>query len=130
SSARRVAGRRLPVRRRRPPRPPAGFARARGGLTPIDARKTLEVGSWLRLCLLAGVWGCSFLFIKVALEGLSPPQVVLGRMLSGAVVLLAVIAVRRQRFPTALKAWGHLAVFTVIANIVPFLLFAWGEQRI
>ena len=86
--------------------------------------------SWVRLCLLAGIWGCSFLFIKVALEGLSPPQVVLGRMLSGALVLLAVIAVRRQRFPTALKAWGHLAVFTVIANIVPFLLFAWGEQRI
>ncbi len=29
---------------------------------------------------LAAAWGASFLFIKVGLEGLSPVQVVLGRM--------------------------------------------------
>ena len=40
--------------------------------------------AWARLVLLAGVWGCSFLFIKVALEGLAPTQVVLGRMVAGA----------------------------------------------
>ena len=56
-----------------------------------------------RLALLAVIWGCSFLFIKVALEGLSPAQVVLGRMSCGAAVLLVVLAIRRQRFPS-LKA--------------------------
>jgi drug/metabolite transporter (DMT)-like permease len=84
----------------------------------------------VRLGLLASIWGCSFMFIKVALEGLSPPQVVLGRMAFGTAALLAVVAARRLRLPRDPRLWVHLATFSVIANLVPFLLFAWGEQHI
>ena len=49
--------------------------------------------------LLALVWGASFLFIKVGLQGLSPTQVVLGRLVTGAVALLVILAVTRQRLP-------------------------------
>src|SRR5947209_4429154 len=86
--------------------------------------------AWARLLVLAGIWGCSFLFIKVALEGLSPPQVVLGRMGAGTVALLLVAGVRRQRLPREPVLWLHLAVFSVLGNLLPFLLFAWGEQHI
>jgi drug/metabolite transporter (DMT)-like permease len=83
-----------------------------------------------RLALLAGLWGCSFLFIKVALEGLAPAQIVLGRMVAGALVLLAVMAVRRQPLPRQPGIWGHFLAVSAFGNVLPFLLFAWGEQRI
>jgi drug/metabolite transporter (DMT)-like permease len=83
-----------------------------------------------RLGLLASIWGCSFLFIKVALEGLSPPQVVLGRLAFGTAALLVVVAARHQRLPDDPRLWFHLAAFSVIGNVIPFLLFAWGEQHI
>lgn len=86
--------------------------------------------AWARLGVLAGIWGCSFLFIKVGLEGLSPPQVVLGRVSAGAVVLLGVLAARRERLPRDRRIWFHSFVFAVIGNVIPFLLFAWGETHV
>ncbi len=79
---------------------------------------------------LAAVWGCSFLFIKIGLEGLSPGQVVLGRVASGALALLVVSAITRQRFPRDLAVWAHLAVVAVLLCVAPFLLFAWAEQQV
>lgn len=79
---------------------------------------------------LAVTWGASFLFIKVGLGGLSPGQVVLGRVLTGAVTLAAISAVRRSRLPRAPQAWLHLAVVAVLSCDVPFLLIAWGEQQV
>jgi drug/metabolite transporter (DMT)-like permease len=86
--------------------------------------------SMLRLALLALVWGSSFLLIKVGLRGMTPSQLVLTRLVFGAGVLLVVLLLRRLRLPTGWRIWGHLAVLAVTANVVPFVLFAWGEQRI
>jgi drug/metabolite transporter (DMT)-like permease len=86
--------------------------------------------SMARLAALAVVWGSSFLLIKVGLRGMSPSQLVLTRLIFGAGVLLAVVAARRLALPTSWRMWGHLAVLAVTANVVPFVLFAWGEQRI
>jgi drug/metabolite transporter (DMT)-like permease len=86
--------------------------------------------AWAEMGLLASIWGTSFLFIKVGLEGLSPAQIALGRLLFGAAVLLAVLAVRRERLPRARRTWLHLAVLGVISNIAPFYLFGFGEERI
>lgn len=83
-----------------------------------------------RLGALALAWGASFLFIEVALEGLSPVQIVLGRLSAGATVLWSILAVRRQRLPRDLRLWGHLVVLGVVANIVPFSLFGFGQERV
>lgn len=80
--------------------------------------------------VLALTWGSSFLFIKVGLEGFSPAQVVLGRLVAGAAALLVVVAVTRQRLPRAAAVWGHLAVVAVLLCVVPFLLFAWAELHV
>lgn len=84
----------------------------------------------LQFVLLALAWGSSFLFIKVGLEGLSPGQVVLGRMLSGAITLLAIVAVMRQPLPRDRAVWGHLLVVALLLCVIPFLLFCWAEGRI
>ena len=74
----------------------------------------------------AAVWGASFLFIKVAVGGLSPSQVVLGRLFFGALVLAAVMIVTRRRWPRGLRVWGHLTAIGAIMCVVPFLLFSWA----
>jgi drug/metabolite transporter (DMT)-like permease len=84
----------------------------------------------LRLCILAVLWGSGFLFVKLALRGLSPSQVVLGQLAFGALVLLITVAIRRQSLPHASREWVYLAGMAVLANIAPYLLFSWSEQRI
>ncbi len=80
--------------------------------------------------LLAGTWGASFLFIKMALEGLSVAQVVWSRMVFGAAALAVVVAVTRARIPRDPRLWGHLGVVVVLLCLVPFSLFAWAEQHV
>lgn len=79
---------------------------------------------------LAVTWGASFLFIKIGLQGLSPGQVVLGRLVTGAVTLAVASMVTRSRLSRDPAAWAHLAVVAVLLCDAPFLLFAWAEQHI
>ncbi|MCC2335785.1 DMT family transporter [Cellulomonas wangsupingiae] len=76
------------------------------------------------------VWGSSFLFMKVGLEGLSPAQVALSRLLLGALTLVVVMAVARRAWPRDRRTWGHLTVVGVLLCMVPYLLFAWAGQHL
>lgn len=84
----------------------------------------------LQYVALALTWGASFLFIKVGLEGLSPAQVVLGRLVLGFLALATIMILTRQHLPTGISVWGHLAVVAVLLCVAPFLLFAWAEEHI
>lgn len=66
----------------------------------------------------------------MGLQGLSPTQLVLGRLVTGALVLALVLAARRQSPGLGVTDWAHLAVLGVVSNVAPFFLFAWGEQRV
>jgi drug/metabolite transporter (DMT)-like permease len=81
-----------------------------------------------RLLLLGAIWGSSFLLIKLGLEGFSPIQVVEGRIVVAALVLLALLFARGVRLPSGV--WPSLALMAVVANIIPFLLITWGEEHI
>jgi drug/metabolite transporter (DMT)-like permease len=80
--------------------------------------------------LVALTWGSSFLFMKIGLEGLSPQQVALGRVLLGALTLLVILLVTRRRWPRSIRLWGHLLVLAVFLNAVPSSLVAWAEQSV
>ena len=86
--------------------------------------------SLVRLGALALLWGSGFLWLKLALHGLNPIQIVLGRMVAGAAVMLAVIAVGRHSLPRKPASWAHLTVMAMVANIAPYFLFGWGVERI
>lgn len=90
----------------------------------------MRVPAGAQFALLALVWGASFLFIKVGLEGLSPGQVVLARMVCGAATLWLVCAVTRQSLPRERSTWMHLFVVSILLCVAPFLLFSWAEQHI
>ncbi len=84
----------------------------------------------VQFALLALVWGASFLFIKVGLEGLSPGQVVLARLACGSFTLLLICAVTRQPMPRGRTTWLHLFAIAILVCVVPFLLFSWAELHI
>ncbi|MEV8441982.1 DMT family transporter [Actinosynnema sp. NPDC051121] len=82
----------------------------------------------LRMGALALLWGSVFLWIELALTGLSPIQITVIRCALGAVTLLVLARVNRQKLPRRL--WGHLAVAAFFCNALPFLLFAVGQQTV
>jgi drug/metabolite transporter (DMT)-like permease len=57
-------------------------------------------------------------------------QIVLGRMVAGAAVMLAAVAVGRHHLPRELAPWLHLTVMAVVANIAPYFFFGWGIERV
>ncbi len=81
-----------------------------------------------RFLLLALLWGSSFTLIKVSLEGPTPGQLVLTRLVLGASVLLAVTRLRRVVLPHGRGVWAHVAAAAAFGNVVPFLLLSYGEQ--
>ncbi|KAA0928603.1 DMT family transporter [Streptomyces apricus] len=84
--------------------------------------------NWARFGLLAALWGCSFAFIKVSLDAFAPLQLAFGRLLVGALVVALILTVTKGSFPQR-AVWGHIAVASVFGNVVPFTLFAVGEQH-
>jgi drug/metabolite transporter (DMT)-like permease len=86
--------------------------------------------SVVRLGVLALLWGSSFLWIKLAIAGLSPVQLVLARLALGALVLLAVVRARRLRLPGDRSTWLRLTLAALLANAIPYWLFAVGERTV
>ncbi|WP_237739371.1 DMT family transporter [Microbacterium yannicii] len=102
--------------------------------TPLAQNPTDAVPSQLSVAVqfvLCGlIWGSSFLFMKVALEGISPAQVAWSRLILGALVLGLFVTFRRERLPRRLRIWGHMTVLAVTFCVVPFLLFSWAQQHV
>lgn len=82
------------------------------------------------LLTLALIWGLSFLFIEVALRGLGPVWIVVGRTGLGAVFLVTVLRLRAQRLPRTPRMWGHLLILGVFANAIPWTGAAWAQQSL
>ena len=82
-----------------------------------------------RVVLLALIWGWSFLFIKVAVAGMTPSTVAGARITLGAVALLVTCRISGQRLPRDLTMWRHFAFMGLFYSAIPFTLLAWGEQR-
>ncbi|AVT36245.1 DMT family transporter [Plantactinospora sp. BB1] len=87
-------------------------------------------GSLVRLLMLALLWGSGFLWIKLALRGFSPVQIVLVRLALGSLVLVPIALHRGLRFPADRKTWAHLFVAALVANAIPYTLFGVGERTV
>jgi drug/metabolite transporter (DMT)-like permease len=88
----------------------------------------MDFFSTARFLTLALLWGSSFTFIKISLEGLTPGQVVLFRLVLGALLLLYVASFRGVSLPAGSRTWGLIAIAAVLGNVAPFLLLSYGEQ--
>ncbi|MUM15845.1 EamA family transporter [Mycobacterium sp. CBMA271] len=99
----------------------------------MDTATSAPVRSrWLPLqfAVLAIVWGASFLFIKVGLQGLSALQVAAARLDFGALTLVSLIVLLRVSLPREFRVWWHIAVVSLTLCVIPFVLYPWAEQTI
>src|SRR3979490_482009 len=82
---------------------------------------------WLVLC---GIWGSTWLFIKLGLEDLPPFTFAGIRFVIASTILFSLLAVRRLSLPRRPSDWLRLAVTGVLAFSVNYVLLFWGEQYI
>lgn len=91
------------------------------------AKKT----SWVTLYIALGiVWGCSFIFIKLGLEFLTPVGVAFGRVALGAMTLLFWARLKGISLPKGRSMWFHLWVVSLLLNVIPGYLFAVAETEV
>jgi len=76
------------------------------------------------------VWGCSFIFIKLGIEFLTPFGVAFGRCALGALTLLAVARIRGYSLPRDRTVQAHLWVVAMLLNVIPGVLFALAETKV
>ncbi|WP_431245805.1 DMT family transporter [Leifsonia xyli] len=84
----------------------------------------------LQFAAMGLVWGASFLFMKVALQGVTFGQVAWARLVFGAITLGIIALLMRTRLPREPIVYLHFAVVAVTYCVIPFLLFAWAEQYV
>ena len=82
---------------------------------------------WLVLC---GIWGSTWLFIKLGLKDLPPLTFAGIRFVIGCAILFAIIRIRGIHLPRGRADWGLLAVTGILSFGLNYGLVFWGEQHI
>ena len=92
---------------------------------------TSQSKSWLGIYIALGiVWGCSFIFIKLGLEFLTPFGVAFGRCALGALALLIYSRIKKISLVRDRRMLGHLWVVSLLLNVIPGILFALAETEV
>jgi len=92
--------------------------------------KVMNRGEWGILLALALIWGAAFFCIKVAVTHVEPLTYVWLRLSIAAAALWALLRWRGERLRLPVGIWGAILVLAVLNNMIPFVLFGWGQQRI
>src|SRR6476660_5233595 len=82
---------------------------------------------WLILC---GIWGSTWLFIKLGLNDLPPVTFAGIRFVIASLVLFAFIRLRRITLPRDRSDWLFLAITGGLSFTLNYGLVFWGEQYI
>src|SRR6185503_10741731 len=82
---------------------------------------------WLVLC---GIWGSTWLFIKVGLADLPPLTFAGIRFVIALTILFLIIRIRSIPLPHTRKEWGLLAITGILSFGFNYGLIFWGEQYI
>jgi drug/metabolite transporter (DMT)-like permease len=96
-----------------------------------EARAAASSNRWLPAYLILGfVWGCSFIFIKLGLEFLTPFGVAFVRCALGALTLLAWARYKGISLPKSKRMLFHLWVVSLLLNVIPGVFFALAETEV
>ena len=89
----------------------------------------MSLRGWVLFAAMSVIWGIPYLLIKVAVEGVSVPVLVLARTAVGALVLLP-LTLRRPAWAPVLAHWKPVAVFAFFEIIAAWLLLTDAERHI
>jgi drug/metabolite transporter (DMT)-like permease len=82
------------------------------------------------LLLLSLCWGPSFLFIKIAVQELSPLMLAALRIGFGALILNVFLLTKGHYLPKSRRFWFDCFIAGLFAVSIPFLLINWGQQYV
>src|SRR4030042_6805485 len=93
---------------------------------PKESRVNPNSKPWLAFGALSLIWGSSFLWIKVAVQGGGPMTLVAFRLLFGLLALLIAARGTRQRLQGSRKDLPSSAIVAVLKPAPPFTLISSG----
>ena len=93
----------------------------------MQANRLLD---WLGLVALVIMFGSAFLLTKIAVQEIPPLLVVAGRIVIGALILIAISIAQRERFRDLLPYWPLLLLLALTGNCLPFFVITWGQQYV
>ncbi len=84
----------------------------------------------LLFLLLAAVWSSSFGAIKIGVETIAPQPLVAGRMIIGAIIMVAILKIRGMNLSKNPSDWIVYAVSGLMGSVIPFFLISYGEIHV
>ncbi len=96
----------------------------------MRAAEKIEAADWATLGVLSVVWGGSFLFYRVLAFQLPPLTTVFCRCAIGGAALALFVLWRKEAPLPPRRLWPRFLLLGLIANVLPFTAFAWGESRV
>jgi drug/metabolite transporter (DMT)-like permease len=90
----------------------------------------LKPKHWIIFILLGAIWSSSFMWIKIAVQEISPTMLVAFRALFGLLFGVVVILIQRAQWPRSFKSWFPLLLLGITNVAIPFFLISWGEKYI
>ena len=93
-------------------------------------RSVMNRADWAILLVLAVIWGGAFFFISVAVREVPPFTYVWLRVTFAALALWAYVWWRGGGSGLPGWAWRSILLLALINNVIPFLLFGWGQTHI
>lgn len=85
---------------------------------------TMTLQSWVLLLLLSLIWGASFLFIEMSLQGFEPLTIAFLRVSISSFILLTFLY---KKLPRDWQLWKIFILMGLINNTIPFTLIIWGQ---
>ena len=95
-----------------------------------SANLSMGLVEWGLLFVLSVLWGGSFFFVGVAVDGLPPLTIVVLRVALAAVALNLVVVLTGLRMPKSRQVWAAFLGMGLLNNLIPFSLIVWGQTHI
>jgi drug/metabolite transporter (DMT)-like permease len=88
--------------------------------------------NWLRIALIALIWGGAFMVVRVALRDFAPLSLAAGRISIGALSLYILMRWRGGALPAFSDArlWRFIVLVGLLSSAIPFALLSWGQQHV
>ncbi|MGI8778719.1 MAG: DMT family transporter [Solirubrobacteraceae bacterium] len=93
------------------------------------ASSGMSARAWGLFAAVSVLWGIPYLFIKLAVEDLSPVMVAFGRIAVAFAILLP-YAIHKGALRGIGRHWKPLLVYSVVEIVLPWPLIGFGEQRV
>ena len=93
-------------------------------------RTVMNRADWLTLIGLAVIWGSAFFCISVAVQSVPPLTYVWLRVTIAAAALWAYLIWSKQPAGLPRSVWGSMFLLALLNNVIPFILFGWGQTHI